>query len=91
MYSAHGPMSGSTLDIFGFIPEELIHNTGIMVMVVIFAAGLLGLATMARRVSRDRGVTLRSMFGSRAALSKAARRCLGRDRRRHARPAPLSR
>ena len=72
MYAAHGPMSGSTLDIFGFIPEELIHNSGIVVMIVIFAAGLLGLATMSRRVSRDGGVTLRSMFGGRAALSKAA-------------------
>lgn len=72
MYAAHGPMSGSTLNIFGFIPEELIHNTGIVVMIVIFVAGLLGLATMARRISRDSGVTLRSMLGGRAALSKAA-------------------
>jgi hypothetical protein len=72
MYAAHGPMSGSTLDIFRFIPEDLIHNTGIVVMIVIFAAGLLGLATMARRVSRDNGVTLRSLFGGRAALTKAA-------------------
>ena len=72
MYAAHGPMSGSTLDIFGFIPEELIHNTGVVVMIVIFAAGMLGLATMARRVSRDNGVTIRSLFGGRAALSRAA-------------------
>src|SRR3990172_5723231 len=50
MYSARGPMSGSTLDIFGFIPEELIHNIGIVVMIVIFAAGLLGVATKALRV-----------------------------------------
>jgi len=72
MYTAHGPMSGTSFDIFGFIPEELIHNTGIVVMIIIFAAGLLGLATMARRVSRDNGVTVRSLLGSRAALSKAA-------------------
>ena len=72
MYTAHGPMSGTSFDIFGFIPEELIHNTGIVVMIVIFAAGLLGLTTMARRVSRDNGVTLRSIFGGRAALTKAA-------------------
>jgi nitrate reductase gamma subunit/ferredoxin len=72
MYAARGPMSGSTLDIFRFIPEELIHNTGIVVMIIIFAAGLLGLATMARRVSRNNGVTLRSIFGGRAALARAA-------------------
>ncbi len=73
MYSAHGEMSGGSFDMFGFIPEELIHNTGIVVMIVIFAAGLLGLATMARRVSRDNGVTVRSLFGGRAALAKGAR------------------
>jgi len=72
MYAARGPMSGSTLDIFGFIPEELIHKTGIVVMIVIFAAGLLGLATMARRVARNNGVTPRSIFGGRAALARAA-------------------
>ena len=72
MYTAHGPMSGTSFDIFGFIPEELIHNTGIVVMIIIFAAGLLGLATMARRVSRDNGVTVRSLLGGRDALSKAA-------------------
>ena len=72
MYAAHGPMSGATLDIFRFIPEDLIHNTGIVVMVVIFAAGLLGLATMARRVSRNSGLSLRSIFGGRAALTRAA-------------------
>jgi hypothetical protein len=72
MYAAHGPMSGSTLDIFRFIPEDLIHNTGIVVMIVIFAAGLLGLATMARRISRNNGVSLRSLFSGRAALTRAA-------------------
>jgi hypothetical protein len=72
MYAAHGPMSGSTLDIFRFIPEDLIHDTGIVVMIVIFAAGLLGLATMARRISRDNGVSLRSILGGRAALARAA-------------------
>jgi hypothetical protein len=63
MYSAHGPMSGAALDIFGFIPEQLIHDTGVVVMIAIFIAGLAGLATMARLVARERSVTLRSLFG----------------------------
>jgi len=67
MYTAHGPMSGTTLDIFGFIPEELIHNTGVVVMILIALAGLAGLATMSRRVSRANSVGLRTMFGGRAA------------------------
>ncbi len=29
MYAGHGPQSAGSLDIFGFIPEELIHNLGI--------------------------------------------------------------
>jgi ferredoxin len=71
MYTARGGMSGTTFDMFGFIPEELIHNTGIVVMIVIFVAGLAGLATMAWRVSHDNGVSLRSLFGGRAALGRA--------------------
>jgi nitrate reductase gamma subunit len=72
MYAGHGAQSAGSLDIFGFIPEELIHNLGIAVMVVVFAAGLLGVATMARAVSRDGGVTLRSVVGGRAALGRSA-------------------
>ena len=72
MYAGHGPQSAGSLDIFGFIPEELIHDLGIGVMVVVFAAGLLGVATMARAVSRGGGVTVRSVVGSRAALRRSA-------------------
>ena len=72
MYAGHGPQSAGSLDIFGFIPEELIHNLGIAVMVVVFAAGLVGVATMARAVSRGSGVTLRSVVGGRAALRRSA-------------------
>jgi ferredoxin/nitrate reductase gamma subunit len=72
MYAGHGPQSTGSLDIFGFIPEELIHDLGIAVMIVVFAAGLLGVATMARAVSRDGGVTVRSVVGGRAALRRSA-------------------
>jgi hypothetical protein len=70
MYAGHGPQSTESLDIFGFIPEELIHDLGIGVMVLVFAAGLLGVATMARAVGRGGGVTLRSVVGSRSALRR---------------------
>ena len=72
MYSGHGPQSVGSLDIFGFIPEGLIHNLGIAAMVIVFAAGLVGVATMARAVSREAGVSLRSVLGSRAALRRSA-------------------
>ncbi len=73
MYAGHGPQSAGSLDIFGFIPEQLIHNIGIGVMVVVFAAGLVGVVTMARAVSRDGGVTLRSVVAD-------ARHCVARPR-----------
>ena len=73
MYSAHGVMSSTSLDIFGFVPEELIHNTGVLVMILIALAGFVGLATMSRRVARNNGVGLRTLFGGRAALARTFR------------------
>ncbi len=71
MYAAHGAQSVESLDIFGFIPEELIHNIGIGVMVLVFVAGLAGVVTMARRLAREGGVGWRSVVGSRPALRRS--------------------
>jgi hypothetical protein len=82
MYSAHGPQSGESLAIFEFIPEHLIHDTGIVVMILVFAAGLAGVASMARRIGRREGVGWSTVFGSRAALARSARAlwvALGRE------------
>jgi nitrate reductase gamma subunit len=73
MYSAHGPQSGESLAIFEFIPEGLIHNTGIVVMIVVLLAGLAGVVSMARRIGREEGVGWSAVVGSRAALGRAAR------------------
>lgn len=73
MYSAHGPQSGSSLAIFEFIPEGLIHDTGIVVMIIVVLAGLSGIASMARRIGRREGVGWRSAFGSRASLARTGR------------------
>jgi ferredoxin len=72
MYAAHGPMSGASLDLFGFIPEGLIHDIGVVLMIVVFLAGLLGVATMARRLARQAGVTFGSLVLGRAALRRSA-------------------
>jgi ferredoxin len=73
MYAGHGAQSTSSLDIFGFIPEELIHNLGIGIMVIVFAAGLAGVIAMARALGRAGGETIRSVLGDRAALFRTAR------------------
>ncbi len=73
MYSAHGPQSGESLAIFSFIPEDLIHNTGIVVMVLVALAGLAGVVSMARSIGRREGVGWRTVFGGRAALARTGR------------------
>ena len=73
MYTAAGPMSTETLAIFEFIPAELIHDLGIVVMVLVVAAGLLGIARMARRVGRREGVGWSTVVGGRAALARTGR------------------
>ena len=73
MYSAHGPQSGSSLAIFEFIPEGLIHNTGIVVMILVVLAGLSGIASMARRIGRREGVGWSAVLGSWAALARTGR------------------
>jgi heterodisulfide reductase subunit C len=73
MYTAHGPMSGESLAIFEFIPAEIIHSIGIVVMIVVVLAGLLGVGTMARDIARREGVSVRTALGSRAALGRTGR------------------
>ena len=53
MYSVHGPTDGSRLAFFEFVPEDAIHNLGIVVMAVMGVAALIGLFEMARRVFRS--------------------------------------
>ena len=82
MYSAHGPQSGESLAIFEFIPAELIHDMGIVVMIAVVIAGFAGVAGMARRIARREGVGWSTVVGSRAALRRSARAAwsaIGRD------------
>jgi ferredoxin len=65
LYSTRGPQDGTELALFSFIPDAVIHWTGIGVMVAMVVAGFAGVSSMTRRVARRDGVTLRSLFGSR--------------------------
>jgi len=71
MYAGHGGQSVGSLNIFGFIPEELIHNLGIGVMILVFLAGMAGVATMAYRLGGVGGITWRSVAGGRPALRRS--------------------
>ncbi len=73
MYASHGVQSTTSLNLFGFIPEPLIHNTGVVVMILVFLAGLAGVVGMARGISRREGISVRDVVGSRAALARSGR------------------
>ena len=73
MYAARGPQDGSTLALFEFIPDALIHWTGIGVMIALVVSGAIGVVRMTRRVARRDGVSLQSVVGGRAALARTAR------------------
>ena len=68
MWSGRGIASDASLDLFGFIPAPLIHDLGILVMAVVFIAGLLGVGTMTRRLARAAGVGWRDVTVGRPAL-----------------------
>jgi ferredoxin len=73
MYSQHGPMPGEGFSIWSFIPEELVHNTGIVVMVLVLLAGLAGVGTMIRDIGRKEGVSFRGTLGTRTGLARTGR------------------
>jgi len=73
MYTAHGPMAGEHLAIFEFIPEGLIHTTGMVVMALVLIAGFVGVGTMVRDVGRKEGVSFRGALGTRAGLARTGR------------------
>jgi len=73
MYAGRGPQSGEALTIFEWIPAEVIHDIGIVVMIAVFAAGLLGVARMARAIGRREEVGWGSVLGSRSALARSGR------------------
>jgi len=68
MYAAHGPKPSARLDLFTFVPDGLVHWTGVTVMAVMGLAGVIGVVRMARQVARRESVTLRDVLGGRAAL-----------------------
>lgn len=73
MAAGHALPAGGSLDLFGFVPEDLIHTTGIVVMVIVALAGLAGIGTMARQIGRAEGVGWRTVMGSRAAVGRSVR------------------
>jgi ferredoxin len=72
MYSAHGPKSTTSLDLFAFVPEGLVHWTGVAVMIVLTLIGAAGVVCMAGGIARREGVGLGALFSNRGAMRNAA-------------------
>jgi ferredoxin len=71
MAAGHALPAGGSLNLFGFVPEDLIHTLGIVVMAIVALAGLAGIITMARQVGRAEGIGWRTVIGSRAAVGRS--------------------
>ena len=52
MYSVHRPVDASTLAFFAFVPTDFIHTLGLVSMIIMGIAALVGLFEMARHVAR---------------------------------------
>jgi len=63
MYAAHGAPSASRLALFDFIPEPLIHLTGVVVMALVALAAVVSVAGMAHGIARRERIGIRDLFG----------------------------
>ncbi|MBK9739837.1 MAG: 4Fe-4S dicluster domain-containing protein [Actinobacteria bacterium] len=70
LYSGRGPQNTEEMEFFTFIPDNMIHWTGIAVMVLMAVAGVAGVVTMVRGVARRDGVTFTSLVSGRTALTR---------------------
>lgn len=52
MYTTHGPMVKGSLRLFEFIPAGVIHNLGLVVIAIVFLAGLSGAVHMILSISK---------------------------------------
>jgi len=73
MAAGHTLPGGASLELFAFVPEDLLHTLGVVVMAIVARAGLAGMVTMARQVGRAEGIGWRTVAGSRAAVGRSLR------------------
>ena len=73
LYSAHGARSTSSLALFKFIPEPVIHWSGIAMIAAAALVVLVGVTTMVRGIARNEGVGRSALFGGRDALASSRR------------------
>ncbi len=74
IYSFHGDMPGDTLRLFSFIPEEVVHNVGVVagiLIVVTMAAGAVNMAVqVGRQAHLPKGARLNWLAAARETLAE---------------------
>jgi nitrate reductase gamma subunit/ferredoxin len=63
MYSERQAMATDALNLFGFIPYEVIHNVGLAAMVLVGLVGMMTILTMMSRVARVHHLSFTNFFG----------------------------
>ncbi len=63
LYAFHGERSTTSFQLFRFIPEGVVHWTGVAVMVLVALAALSGIVTMVAGIARKEGVAWRDVWG----------------------------
>ncbi len=91
MYASHGTQDGESLALFEFIPDALIHWTGIAVMVALALSGVVGVARWPDASRRARASRCGRCSAAAPPLGATARAAVVVARHRVARPAPLPR
>jgi ferredoxin len=61
-YSESGPMAPGTLKLFGFLSRDLIHVSGLVLMIAIGLVSLLTIFTMIRRIARINNLSYKNFF-----------------------------
>ena len=62
MYGERQPVAAGSLMLFNFIPYELIHTLGVVVMSLMGLASLLAILNMVSRIAREQGLSVRTLF-----------------------------
>jgi ferredoxin len=53
LYAFHGPMPGDNLQLFEFIPAQVIHNLGVLAGMMVILLALSGMVSMAFQIGRN--------------------------------------
>jgi heterodisulfide reductase subunit C len=73
MFASHGARSSSRLALFDFIPEPLIHLTGVAVMGLVALAALVSVVTMVRNLARREELGFGDVVGGNGAKGRSLR------------------